>query len=416
MAGPGRRPVRRRRPRRRGRRARCRHWRTPCGRRAATLGGAGRGGRRQPAAGRCAQLGLGPDRVDQGRAVERAAEQVVVVRRRPVRVPRLGGVRVQQVGGDQADRRVALADRGEDPGDLARTESRAAVPPSDASRSAARRGARPRDRATGARRCGRTRRRSLAISAVTAASAAGRRGRDADEGPSAAPRALVSRPAGGGEAGVLGAVVARVLGLQGAPPAGGLAVCELLADQRQHVAAVVDGVGEGVVAADRHQDAPAVDVVEDRRGDRLRASRPARSRRRRVGDRGRPGPQRPVVELGLRRRRRAPLRADVLRRARCCSRVWYGRGEGLGDLGDVLVRLVPGQLVGLRRRSGGRSPRSAAVSVRPAARAMRVDPVDLAAQVVERLAPEAEDVGLACRRPAKAASDWPPIEIGIGPS
>src|SRR4051794_11121402 len=100
-----------------------------------------------------------------------------------------------------------------------------------------------------------------------------------------------------------------------APSGGGPGtVRELLLDQRDEVAAVVDGVVDGVVAADEDRGDPDVDVVEQRLRDRLgradeggrvalRAARPRRGR-----------PQCAVVPVGAAGDGEQPLRADVLRR------------------------------------------------------------------------------------------------------
>ena len=180
--------------------------------------------------------------------------------------------------------------------------------------------------------------------------------------------------------------------------AGGLAVGELLADERQDVAAVVDGVVEVVVAADRDQVGAEVDVVEDRGGDGLvlpTSAVEAPCAPVAVGGRR---PQGPVVQRPARaaisssrceptfcRARRAAL-TEVATRARRLRVV----SAGPRACGAPSPRRAPRS----RRRSGGTSPRSAGVSVRPARAGALADAVDLLARCRRAARPR----GRRCRR------------------
>ena len=184
--------------------------------------------------------------------------------------------------------------------------------------------------------------------------------------------------------------------LQAAPLPGGLAVGELLAHQREHVAGVVLGVDEGVVAADGDEVRAQVDVVEDGRGHRLRGADERGGGARGVGGGGGAGPQRPVVDLGAGREVQRPLRADILGRTGADEAPLEAAAllEGLPDPLRVVVGLAPGGLVGVRDDRAEGDPDAGPVG---AARGRRdpVNALDLRADVGERLAPEAEDVALA---------------------
>ena len=139
-------------------------------------------------------------------------------------------------------------------------------------------------------------------------------------------------------------------GLLGGGPLG-VAPGDLLADQREQVAAVVDGVVVGVVAADEERGDADVDVVQQRLGDGFRradqrggvAAGAGRGRQR--------GPQRAVVQLALGGGGQQPLRADVLRAVTAEApglRAPLGAERGdvlLGGLEDA-VRALPGQFLG----------------------------------------------------------------------
>src|SRR5690606_9329335 len=132
------------------------------------------------------------------------------------------------------------------------------------------------------------------------------------------------------------------------PDCGGVAACDLLAHERQHVPAVVDGVVEVVVAADGDDLGTEVDVVEERGGDGLRGADVCGARARPGGGLGVGGPQGPVVDLAAFGELQQQLRAAVL------------RGAGLGatlagvDAGGAVaferaehaVGLLPGEFLG----------------------------------------------------------------------
>ena len=178
---------------------------------------------------------------------------------------------------------------------------------------------------------------------------------------------------------------------------------DLLADQRQQLAAVVDGVVVRVVAPDQDRGDADVEVVEDRLGDRLGRA----DERGRVacgaGGGGERGPQRPVVQLALLGRGEQPLRADV-------GRLLAAQPPGLAaaagsEVGHVLlgrlqdaVGALPGQLLG--RAEDGTEAHADAGGVGAARRlGGGVDRVDLLLRLRQGLAPEGEGVGVLAADP-----------------
>ena len=175
-----------------------------------------------------------------------------------------------------------------------------------------------------------------------------------------------------------------------AAPRGRLAPGDLVAHERDQVAAVVDRVLVGVVAADQERRRADVDVVEQRLGDRLGRARRARSscRPRRSRPRaastgsGRAArrPRPPPAAAASRRSGRRPSGRKRLSTPPKAAR----REVGLGRREDA-VRPLPGELLGraedrtdrdarCRAASPGRPPRprrGCARSARPPGRAAR---------------------------------------------
>ena len=110
-----------------------------------------------------------------------------------------------------------------------------------------------------------------------------------------------------------------------------------------------------------------------------------------------------------------PLRADVLRVGRSerssagCRRLTVERLLGLGE---DRVRLLPGQLVGRGDDRAERDPDPRARA--PGRVGDRVDRRDLLGGLLQRLAPQPEDVALLAADPV-GLGDEPPTEIGMVP-
>ena len=180
-------------------------------------------------------------------------------------------------------------------------------------------------------------------------------------------------------------------------------VGELLADQRQQVAAVVDGVVERVVAADQHGVDADVDVVEERLRRPSPACRPARWSCRR---------RRSALAVGVHRQRSctSPFSAAASSR---CEPAFCGRLVLRVQAAHLLRNCCPTAPLMVSRIRCARSQASSSVRPRigrnetqmrgcvgaPGRRGRCSHDADLLAGLRQRLAPEHVGVGVLARRP-----------------
>ena len=163
------------------------------------------------------------------------------------------------------------------------------------------------------------------------------------------------------------------------------------------MAAVVDSVVVGVVAADQDRGHADVHVVQQGPGHRLRRADQRGGVARRAGGAGQRRPQRPVVQLALGRRGQQPLRAPVLRlgaaqHLRPAPLALERLPVGLGG-GQDLMRPLPGQLLG--RAQDGPERHADPGRLGPPGRGRRgLHRRDLLAGLGQRLAPQRVHVGV----------------------
>jgi hypothetical protein len=183
-----------------------------------------------------------------------------------------------------------------------------------------------------------------------------------------------------------------------ARPALGLPLGDLLAHDRDHLAAELRGVGEQVVAAGGEDVDAEVPVVQQRRGDRLRGPDEGRRVAPAAGRLRGDGPQRAVEPLPALGDGEQALRPGVLRVGEPVA-VGQRLRPALGallDPRDRRVGLLPRGLLG-RPEDGAEGDLDARHRRAPGRAGRRVHRRDLPGGVGERLAPQRVDVRL---RPA----------------